>query len=125
MNARFWEWIHDGVVKITLKPGQQLRWGHGGPDDEGWSSECFQWELLDDVVLMEYDTDGRDCDGRMSTHQEFWCQRENLMDRVARHYGLDNDGRAIVTHENRVVMLPTWQKGGCSQRDYTAESMGY
>ena len=40
---RFWVFIHDGWVKLTLRPEQTLRHSFGGPDDEGWSHTLTVW----------------------------------------------------------------------------------
>ena len=37
-EARFWVYVNGGPVKLTLYPGQRLRWGRASSHDEGWSA---------------------------------------------------------------------------------------
>lgn len=64
-NARFWVFINDSPVKLTLRPGQTLRWCHSSPTEEGWSAEGYTYHHEGDRVTLEHVTDGRDCDGRL------------------------------------------------------------
>lgn len=65
-NRRFWAFINDAPVKITLKPDQTLSWYKSWPHDEGWSSEACQWQWDEAGVLRNWCNDGCDCDGRLT-----------------------------------------------------------
>jgi len=113
-NARFWEWLNGNPVKITLKPGQSLRWGQWRRTEEGYHQESLRWFYPDwlptPCIGLEMATDGRDCDGRLSTYTELTCDLEELMANHNRHSGLD---------------MPNWHRVSARQRDYQAEAAGY
>ena len=108
-NARFWTYINGSPVKLTLRPWQRLHWSSGGPCEEGWSVEFERWEHAGDMVRRDSGTDGADCDGRLSTHDECEC----ALDRLAN--GSEFDG----------VNYADWQRVSSGQRDYAAEAAGY
>jgi hypothetical protein len=108
VNVRFWEYCNGSPVRLTLKPGKSLRWWHGERHEEGWSSEGIVWTYTDEDVRRQINTDGTDCDGRLSTHN---VQRAELHQLNARTV----EGTAF----------PDWHMVEQSQRDYTAEAMGY
>lgn len=120
-NARFWVWENDGWIKLTLKPGQTLRWVSGGSTDEGYSNDYHSWEYdtEEGVVIADYANESRDCDGRHSYHATSNC--------------LIGDLQALppvtADPENYVdeipVPRPDWRRGASSQRDHYAEAMGY
>ena len=111
-NARFWAFINLSPVKITLKPDQELYWGWRRRSEEGWDAEYETWLLEDGVVTSTVDTDGCDCDGRLSTHQSFVCPVERLQD-------------GHQPEEYPDVVYPAWEREEASQRDYAAEAAGY
>lgn len=101
----------DGMVRLKLRPGAApLHVWSGGPDDEGWSSRGERWWVEDGVIHNDVATDGRDCDGRMSTHEEYHCPVE------LRHASFN---------EYTGYLMPAWERGKSGQRDYSAEAMGY
>ena len=108
-NARFWVWWAGDAVKITLRPGRTLRASRSWRHEEGWSSESETWEYFGDDILRESLTDGRDCDGRLSTE----CQCSVPITKLADLGPFDG------------VMLPAWERESAGQRDYSAEAMGY
>lgn len=117
-NARFWIYVNDGFVKLTLQPGQELRWHHAWHNGEGWSAEGYTWLYADDepTVYETHDTDGRDCDGRLSTHDEFYCpiaELQTTAERPDQWEGFWADRK------------PNWERLKAWQRDYAAEAMGY
>jgi hypothetical protein len=111
-NARIWVWLNDAPAKITLKPGQTLRWNRAARTEEGWSSESHEWHWdLDGQQLVEQiDTDGRDCDGRLSTSASYFTTPHLFQ-----------------AHESPDVSIrfPMWEKISAHQRDYSAEAMRY
>lgn len=62
-NLRFWTYLRNGWVKITLKAGQSLSWHHSSRDDEGSSFETSQWTHDGDRIMHEWCNGGSDCDG--------------------------------------------------------------
>lgn len=113
-TARFWTY-HHGYVKISLRPGQTLNHTAGGIHEEGWWSESTTWRHDGDTVVCQHATDGADCDGRLSTHNETFCP----LDRLTAREPFDRDGLPAR------AMLPEWERGESGQRDYAAEAMGY
>jgi hypothetical protein len=109
-NAKFWAWVNDGQVRITLRPGQSLHWGKSWRHEEGWSSEGETWTHVGTAVERDAWTDGRDCDGRMSTYTRLSCAMDRLTART-----VDEDREPY----------PDWERIESSQRDYQAEAAGY
>ena len=110
-NIRFWVFTNNGPVKLTLKPGQKLSHYQAEPTDEGWSSQYDSWEYVapDGYVLNEFESDGVDCDGRLSRGGYRACMMDDL------DSGAEFDG----------VQYPAWQRYESWQRDYQAEAAGY
>ena len=82
-NARFWQWVNDGWVKLTLKPYQSLHHCVSGPCDEGWFREANLWHHQGDRVVTELHSAGADCDGRHEYHYEGFCLLTDLGSRDA------------------------------------------
>ena len=117
-NARFWVYYGpaDGMVKLTLRPGQSLAVATGGPTDEGYSHSWEEWTHNGDVVTRECANHSRDCDGPMERYQTDECAIADL----ASEWGYkewDFIGPPL--------LVPAWRKVGSAQRDHYAESMGY
>lgn len=108
MQARFWVWHNDGFVRLKLSPGQAVWFETGGPTDEGYHHEYHYYLNEGDWVRYNYDTESRDCDGRLDTHQSFYCRVDRLDD-------IETDGPYV----------PHWVRLEARQRDYSAEAMGY
>lgn len=115
-NARFWTWCGDGWVKVTLRPGQSLLWGRFERTDEGYNVESCRWEYDDGLglVMEEYTSGGRDCDGRLTVHTDYVCPVDELAAVPAEsdEYG-DRPAR------------PAWVRTADWQRDEYAEAAGY
>jgi hypothetical protein len=114
-NARIWVWLNDAPVKITLKPGQTLRWSHAARTEEGWSSESHEWHW-DGQLVEQIDTDGRDCDGRLSTSASYF---------TTPHLFQAHEAHEPPDSQDVSIRFPRWEKISAHQRDYSAESMGY
>lgn len=111
-NARFWETSTKGnPVKITLRPGQTLRHFHAQRTDEGWSSTSIVFEHEGALVSCYWQTDGVDCDGRLTRAGVSYCALEQL----AAGWRSEDDG----------VTFPAWKAEDEWQRDYSAEAAGY
>jgi hypothetical protein len=113
MNARFWYFLNGSPVKITLHPGQSLEHYHGAPCDEGWSSEYHKFTHEGDGVTCEWQEDGRDCDGRLTTDGESFAPLSALRDGY-----VEDNGSGVVYAD--------WQRSRPSSvRDEYAEAAGY
>ncbi len=112
-NFRFWQFIHDGWVKLTLRPGQALTHQIFSRDEEGYSRTIEQWALNDDADLCTNQSggDGSDCDGRISRH---WEGEFDL-----------HTGRYVPAYRAPGLCRPEFEEVSTSRRDYTAELMGY
>lgn len=110
-NARFWEHTMTGLVRITLKPGQELTYSVGRTDDEGWRRECTTWRHTGEGVEMEYQMEARDCDGRMSTGHVIFAP----LDRLSAGYHDQVEG----------IRFPVYLSQEVWQRDHQAEAAGY
>lgn len=111
-NLRFWIFHNDDYVKLTVCPGKPVAFVKGGRHDEGWSYTRIEYRNEGDNVLHRtVESDGVDCDGRLSTFEESWCPKEELAAWQSPYEG--------------APMLPNWQYGRSRQRDYRAEAYGY
>lgn len=112
-TARFWHMLpHGGLVKIKLRQGQCVHHSYGGPTDEGYSYTGETWWWDGDRVVSEFTTRSQDCDGRMDYHGRAECPTFSL------NHGFSDP-------ENPGVRFPRWNDLRQSQRDYSAEAMGY
>jgi hypothetical protein len=122
MIVRFWHYWNGSPVRIKLTEARPVtlyrRYGH----EEGWSSECDTFELNGDTVYGQCETDGVDCDGRFQTFSEQSCRVDRL-DAVAPSLPLGGNERGIARSDG--VAYPEWERLSASQRDHSAEAMGY
>ena len=109
INARFWISHRGSPVKITLAPGGSVSHSYTAPTDEGYQHTAEAFEYDGERLTLDWYSDGRDCDGRLTRSGVSWTTPAQ-----ARAY-LDADG----------IAWPMWQHGRSSQRDYSAEAMGY
>lgn len=128
-TARFWTRVHGSPVRIALRDGDTVEHGESSLHEEGWSSEAVTWERVGDVVYQTTDTDGRDCDGRMSTHDVAQCHVSKLADYqpAQQPSRLDAKLRGLDLLENypEGPRVPMWERVTSRQRDYSAEAMDY
>jgi hypothetical protein len=118
-NARFWVYL-DGPVKLTLRPGETLRWSQARLCDEGWTRSLETWiydtEDEPGLVTRQWLQQGRDCDGTLEHGGEDVCDATNLLARPP--YPEDEplmEG----------VRWPAWRDANRWQRDHSAEAAGY
>ena len=126
MNLRLWTWADGGPVKLTLRPGQSLRWSYGGPHEEGYCWTMHTWTHTNDPVMgviEVIETRGRCCDGPHESYGKYWCPASQLRSGPLMHLDKhDEYGEPIpLPNSNR----PTWQALKTSQRDHYAEAAGY
>lgn len=112
-NARFWVYINDSHAKLTLTPGQSIHHYRGERTDEGWRSETHVWTHEGSFIRQDWCSDGVDCDGRMTWSATGEC----ALDRLGAHCGY--------AAPPGTPPMPDWQNIERSQRDYSAEAMGY
>lgn len=115
-NARFWTWLNDGWVKITLKPEQTLEFYSGGQTDEGFSNSWESWEHEGDRVVYNITNDSRDCDGRHGTHYGYECGIGNMASR---------EPNCMFPDEWNPPGLPEWTEVRSRNYDQSAEAAGY
>lgn len=110
-NVRLHEYINNGEVVITLKPGKTLTYYSGGPHEEGYSRSEEEWEYddVEDIIIYQHWTQSRDCDGRLDHYTKMALRVED-----------------VVPHTCPAELPWRYISGisGC-QRDYNAEAMGY
>ena len=111
-NVRFWTFLNGSPVRLKMTPGQSLEWGNSYRTDEGWASEFERWEYDGFEVTCESETDGCDCDGRLSRHYETVALVSDL-------------AAGSADMDDPLVVFPVWQRVSSGQRDYSAEAMGY
>lgn len=126
-NARFWIHYREGVVKITLRPGETLAFHHGGPSEEGSShhEEVFEYIEDDEVIEHTVCSWGRDCDGGYSDTREFVASVHKLASEPERFVDLGDTnwrGESILFH---VPPTPDWVRKSSYCYDQYAEQAGY
>lgn len=136
MQARFWVWHKGGFVRLKIDEGKALTFVEGGPTDEGYHWEYSWYMNMGDCVRYERDTESRDCDGRLDTHQAFYCRVDNLDGLLSARYDktpeLDIEGDHAYDEvvspwrgTAKPKRVPLWTRIESRQRDYSAEAMGY
>lgn len=108
-QARFWIDHKGDFVRIKLDAGQSLGHSYGGETDEGYSWTAQRYSFDGHLVVSEWHTDSRDCDGRMTQSGEATCGTMRL----------------AAGHSEGGISFPAWEHEESGQRDYSAEAMGY
>ena len=111
-RAKWWQWHNGGWVHLSIHPGDTFTFRTSHRHDEGYHREEETFEYRFGQISRTVDTDGRDCDGRMSTHTELYC------------YLCDLDKNESARDGETPVRIPSWQRDAshCHQRDYAAEA---
>jgi hypothetical protein len=105
---RFHCHVH-GPVKIKITEGQTLRHVDVFDNGEGWSRVYREWRFDGEKLTLELVRDATDCDGRHTTYHTLECPIQDV--------------RAGPLHEG--IEWPAWRDVRSSQRDHSAEAMGY
>jgi hypothetical protein len=118
MNARFWDYCNGTWTKITLRPGQLRQWHEYHPTDEGFSATKRYWDYNEERGIVHFCevSKARDCDGLFERVHEC-CAR---LDELAVKTPYTDPGE-----EPKPFKVPHWTDLGGSQRDHSAEAMGY
>jgi len=119
-NARFWCWVADGWVRLTLRPGQELTWGRFSRDCEGFSAETSTWRHVGQGVEESWLHRGRDCDGYVESGGLLFCPIDRLAAVPAWEDVPDN------RHAGKLIGRPDWQKAAPDHcRDEYAEAANF
>lgn len=109
LNIRFWDYINC-PVKIKLKPNQELIYTQSYYNGEGYTHTIYGWLYQDNKLIYKVGTDTTDCDGRLTTYDEFECNLTELHSEYNKEYQL---------------FFPNWKRVNSHQRDFFAEAAGY
>ena len=124
MNARFWIYANESWVKITLEPGQSIRFCYGGPTEEGSHYHGETYESDGDSVKCLITDCGRDCDGRLDRYWEGEVAVKDLppahLRDVFEPVDADCPGYGM-----RPAYLVRWRTESECRRDEYAEAAGY
>ena len=111
-NVRFWHMTPStNWVKLTLRPGKEIKLHSSRFNGEGTSWECDIYRLEDDKVINDWAHGGNDCDGRHKSGGTLFCAIDKLQSRE--HW------------EEKGLMLPQWEKLEQWERDEFAENANY
>lgn len=112
-NVRFWKWVHNGWVKITLRPDQELHWEIGWRTDEGWHWEGHTWtyDASRGVVCASMATEACDCDGRLD---HYWDGES-----------VEYDDEFVDQEDGQPYRRLRYRTSQRSQHDYAAAAAGY
>jgi hypothetical protein len=118
-TARFWTWLNDGWVKISVPIDKPMTWGKSWNNGEGYSCEHNTWEWDGSHLTENSGYSGTDCDGRHSSQSNRFVEPERIKS-VQCFAWWDNEKFPILG-----MFMPDWTEGKRSQRDYSAEAAGY
>lgn len=119
-RVRIWIRYRGDWVRLTLQDGKQVEIYDGGATEEGYShtAETYEYDATEGLVRSSCRTDAQDCDGRITHFWEgFWPVGGETTPGI--RFNLDGD--PVETD----IIRPVWTRGSASQRDYSAEAMGY
>lgn len=117
-QARFWVWFKTDMVRIKINEGQTLSCEDFRYNDEGGyhrDTDTYFYDGRD--VYLEWERDGRDCDGRLTHSGERTFHYLQYVRDMA-HLEADSEGRKIEA--------PYWQRV-CDHPVYDeyAQAAGY
>ena len=134
-NARFWTFYRGSWVKLTLRLGQSLAFGFSAPDDEGYHFESNLYTYQRDdrpgtadpgplIVLCEWNTGGRDCDGSVRNTGAHFSPLDQLA-AVESHMDAQED-KSRSHFQGQRIRRPDWQEFKEARcYDQFAEAAGY
>lgn len=103
MQARFWAWTN-GPTRIKINVNQTLSWYSRKPTDEGWHSDFEEWFFDGKYVYRQYQSDGRDCDGRHTKGgKSRFHYRDYLKGRVIGYQEMD------AQNITKMICFPKWE----------------
>ena len=116
-NVRFWAHMHESLVKLTIRPDQQLNWHVFERTDEGWAAleVLFEYTSNEDTGKPELLVFGygkeKDCDGLSIRTWELRADAD-----PGTFVDLDLEGK---------VKGPDWRQLTNTYNDLAAEQAGY
>lgn len=123
-TVRFWTIHHGSPVRLALQDGQEIRHGYRAPTDEGFHAEHSTYRREAGRVTLEWRSEGRDCDGRVSAEGECsFAEGEAQAKRITNGEYIEGIGGGEEYYPG--LLFPQWEQGESSQRDHTAEAAGY
>lgn len=118
-TIRFETYCFDGWVTLELRDGQTIEFTEGGPTEEGYSYERHCYSREGEAIYSQSDCIASDCDGRLDHYSEHvaYPLRDGYV--VVDSSRWRDDGKIETTK------ALDWKELSRSQRDYSAEAMGY
>ena len=120
LTVRFWHYYHGSWVKLTLREGEEIKFGYSRPDDEGYHFEASKFHLDIDsdpgrpFVVEEWINGGRDCDGRIEHSGVSSCPVTELaaVESYAEESGYADlrEWQRDWMHEGKRIMRPAWKE---------------
>ena len=117
--------VDQSPVGLVVTEGTKITWDTASRHDEGWSQTALQWWIEKDengkwTLWLERNTDGHDCDGRLTSHDLFSCELE------------ETEGSPMLQIKElterdypHAWMAAKWTAVSARQRDMAAERAGY
>lgn len=118
-TVRFWRYHSDGYVKLTLHPGQVIRFICGGSHDEGYSFSVDEFRHVGPYIELISTAWGRDCDGPRSDSVTSICNPSDLMINETYESYWQEPGH------DPAIRLPQWRSVESVTFDQFAEMSGY
>ena len=130
LTVRFWTFYRNSWVKLTLREGQEIRFGFSALDSEGFHYEFERYYLEGDTVVSEWRAGGRDCDGSLDRVGSLYCSIHRL--KAIKAYASDEySGAAAKWWEKdwlfngQRIYRPDWLKSNELIHDQFAEAANY
>ena len=102
-TARFWIYVNNDLVKISMRPDQVLEWYSWERTEEGWASQSLslEYDAHSGLVFKTFESAGRDCDGTIRNTYCWSCWLHLLQ--------LGQENYDLVTDKNwQVITFPDW-----------------
>jgi hypothetical protein len=117
----FFHYFNNAFHFVVLNEDKtEKHFNHFEDTDEGYHSEVnvLRLDIEGGNVILEVTTHSQDCDGPLSTYDDYICPIQDL-------YG--HDAKDFINGEwlEIGVKTPLWERTESHQRDYFAEAMGY
>lgn len=109
-NARLWVFWNDAFTKITLKPGQTVKFSRFARDEEGHSTSGAAYHHEGDRLTALSGFSGRDCDGPISESHEQECAIADLRrHRVADNWPPCEAPFTLLDEKGQWIHIPEWR----------------
>ena len=112
-------WVSHGESWVKIRVGKDpVHIDEGGPWDEGYSYSRDTYHVDFGILYLETASTARDCDGRFDSFTEL---RVPIIDGRPAFKLASADDEYAPPDRRRIQ----WERFNSSQRDYSAEAMGY